>query len=268
MPGTLLIQNPTTFVECEYVVPHLALVVGLISRGEVLFCRLIMLLRDRAPESLVEKTSRRSLLCNPAVHPPWSGGLSLPGTSAFRKCLAAGRHGLPSHGELAVAAPVGGRRWRRIDAFSTVVAQVVAGSWSRTSGSVRRGSRRAATGCRRDQDDRWRTVAHCRGRGHYSCAHLRLSDDPSQSLTVRRPCRARLVGSDTEEVTASNPVAPTMPALTSAFAQWLSPLGTGIPGEEGPAAGRALYCDPPAPWSHRTTTPRTRSSACTSCWTA
>jgi hypothetical protein len=46
-------------------------------------------------------------------------------------------------------------------------------------------------------------------------AHLRLFDDPSRSLTIRRSGRHTLVGSDTEEVTGSNPVAPTNKALTS-----------------------------------------------------
>jgi hypothetical protein len=39
--------------------------------------------------------------------------------------------------------------------------------------------------------------------------HLGLSDDPSRSLTMRCTGWQRLVGSDTEEVTGSNPVAPT-----------------------------------------------------------
>jgi hypothetical protein len=39
--------------------------------------------------------------------------------------------------------------------------------------------------------------------------HLPLSNDPYRPLTVEYSCRERLVGSDTEEVTGSNPVAPT-----------------------------------------------------------
>jgi hypothetical protein len=57
-----------------------------------------------------------------------------------------------------------------------------------------------------------------------TCARLRLPDDPSRSLTLRRTARYGLVGSDTEEVTGSNPVAPTSKALTSGnagqFAVW------------------------------------------------
>jgi hypothetical protein len=52
-----------------------------------------------------------------------------------------------------------------------------------------------------------------------TCAHLRLSNDPSRSLTIRRSRRARLVGSDTEEDGGSTPPAPTIPALSSGFVQ-------------------------------------------------
>jgi hypothetical protein len=45
-------------------------------------------------------------------------------------------------------------------------------------------------------------------------AHLRLSDDLSRSLTIRRSGRQRLVGSDTEEDGGSTPPAPTTPALS------------------------------------------------------
>jgi len=53
-------------------------------------------------------------------------------------------------------------------------------------------------------------VAHRRrGSGSYTASHLWLSIDPSRSLTLRSTLRAGCVGSDTEEVTGSNPVAPT-----------------------------------------------------------
>src|SRR5512132_1326390 len=45
--------------------------------------------------------------------------------------------------------------------------------------------------------------------GADASVHLRLSIDPSRSLTIRRTGRQRCVGSDTEGVTGSNPVAPT-----------------------------------------------------------
>jgi hypothetical protein len=46
-------------------------------------------------------------------------------------------------------------------------------------------------------------------------SRLRLSIDPPPSVTVRCTGRQRLVGSDTEGVTGSNPVAPTTKTLTS-----------------------------------------------------
>jgi hypothetical protein len=66
------------------------------------------------------------------------------------------------------------------------------------------------------------TGADCRPDGEPRCVgqqtgsiHLPLSDDPSRYSTVRRTCWLKLVGSDTEEVTGSNPVAPTTKPLTS-----------------------------------------------------
>jgi hypothetical protein len=72
------------------------------------------------------------------------------------------------------------------------------------------GSRRAATDRRRDQHDPWRTVADRRmARAmtpSFTCGFLMILPGP---LTVRRTGSQSLVGSDTEEVTGSNPVAPT-----------------------------------------------------------
>jgi hypothetical protein len=66
------------------------------------------------------------------------------------------------------------------------------------------------------------TGADCRPDGEPRCVgqqtgsiHLPLSDDPSRYSTVRRTCWLKLAGSDTEEVTGSNPVAPTTKPLTS-----------------------------------------------------
>jgi hypothetical protein len=56
-------------------------------------------------------------------------------------------------------------------------------------------------------------------------AHLQPSNDPSRFLTVRRTCPAGRVGSDAEEVTGSNPVAPTTSALTSGNAGQLAVRG-------------------------------------------
>jgi hypothetical protein len=46
------------------------------------------------------------------------------------------------------------------------------------------------------------------------CSYLRLSGDPSGSLTIRRTGRQWLVGSDTEEDGGSTPPAPTIPTRT------------------------------------------------------
>jgi hypothetical protein len=77
---------------------------------------------------------------------------------------------------------------------------------------------------------------------------VRFLDDPSRSLTVRRSCRPRLVGSDTEEDGGSTPPAPTTPILTSAYAkahEFSLPTGDSV----SPHSGKtALYCLRPPCW--------------------
>jgi hypothetical protein len=52
-------------------------------------------------------------------------------------------------------------------------------------------------------------------------------------LRVRRTGRCWSLGSDTEEVTGSNPVAPTIPALSRGFVDQHVPPIDGIGGEDG-----------------------------------
>jgi hypothetical protein len=78
------------------------------------------------------------------------------------------------------------------------------------------------------------------GSGADNYAHLQPSNDPSRFLTVRRTCPAGRVGSDTEEVTGSNPVAPsTVLAGQGPLSSWRTALLT--------CRGRAAAagCSPP-----------------------
>jgi hypothetical protein len=91
------------------------------------------------------------------------------------------------------------------------------------------GSRRAATDRRRDRHDPCRTVAdHRRARALTPSFTCRFPTILPDLLTIRRIGRSRLVGSDTEEVTGSNPVAPTRhnaslgPPLSAACQQIVS----------------------------------------------
>jgi hypothetical protein len=132
----------------------------------------------------------------------------LTGTSVFLKRWTAGRHSLPSHGNSQWPRPADGRHWRRwrrlFHGRGSSSCRVVV----RTSGSVRRaagGQQPTAVGTNRTVAELWQIVGAL---GRCCLGHLRPSDDPSRSLTIRCSCRARLLGSDTEEVTWAAPEVP------------------------------------------------------------
>jgi hypothetical protein len=78
----------------------------------------------------------------------------------------------------------------------------------RTSGSVRRaadGQQPTAVETNSTVAELWQIVGAL---GRCCLGYLQPSDDPSRSLTIRCSCRARLLGSDTEEVTWAAPEVP------------------------------------------------------------
>jgi hypothetical protein len=123
----------------------------------------------------------------------------------FLKRWTAGRHSLPSHGNSQWPRPADGRHWRRWRCLFHGAAQVVV---VRTSGSVRRaadGQQPTAVGTNSTVAELWQIVGAL---GRCCLGYLQPSDDPSRSLTIRCSCRARLLGSDTEEVTWAAPEVP------------------------------------------------------------
>ena len=131
----------------------------------------------------------------------------MTGTSVFLKRWTAGRHSLPSHGNSQWPRPGMPGTGGGGDASSTVRlmwCRVVV----RTSGSVRRaadGQQPTAIGTNSTVAELWQIVGAL---GRCCLGYLRPSDDPSRSLTIRCSCRARLLGSDTEEVTWAAPEVP------------------------------------------------------------
>jgi hypothetical protein len=115
------------------------------------------------------------------------------------------------------------------------------GLWSRRSGLVRRGSRRAATDCRSDQDDRSRIVADRRSRGALTpmltCGFL-------SNLPDLYPSDVQ-AGKGAWDLTRKRTEVPTLPApptpLDQGFHGPTPPLMTGSAGRRAEPP-RALPC--------------------------